>query len=162
MRSIFKFGVMLGAVLLCKSAVADTITTTTTTQKTQTTTGLSDVEPAPDARSLVIIESKPAPSSSLMSVKKLELTGNEDYAERLSAMRDQIRMGLEKDWLSQAQADQLLDEQSDLVAMEHRIRDLGYPKSDSDALEKRMNVFNVELSNQLSDGMRTAGAGIIQ
>ncbi len=133
------------------SPLASQVTTTTTT-----------VAPEPDMRRVLIMSSRPVASSSSVVLTAEQMRLNEDYARRLSALRSQIDLGLRKGFISQQEADRLFAERSDLDCLEASVRSEGFPKFDSDVLEKRINMFNVKVSNILTDGMRTAGAGSFQ
>jgi hypothetical protein len=133
------------------SPVASQVTTTTTT-----------VAPEPVMKRTLIMSSRPVSSSSSVVLTAEQMRLNEDYSRRLSALRSQIDLGLRKGFISQREADRLFSEQSDLDCLEASVRSEGFPKFDSDSLEKRINLFNVKVSNILTDGMRTAGVGSFQ
>lgn len=130
--------------------------------ETQVTTTTTSVAPEPDMRRTVIMSTRPVASSSTVVLTAEQQRLNEDYARRLAALRSQIDLGLRKGFISQRDADRLWAEQSDLSVFEASVRSQGFPKYDSDVLEKRINLFNERVSNILTDGMRTAGAGILQ
>ena len=127
-----------------------------------TTTTTTSAAPEPDMSRTVIMSSQRVPASTTVILTEEQRRLNEDYARRLAALNTQINLGLQKGFISQAEADRLCSEQADLSNFESQVRMEGFPKFDSDMLEKRINVFNEKVSNILTDGMKTAGAGIQQ
>lgn len=154
------------SVLLLGAQVARADQVTTTVEQTSVTSPtIMPIQPVvPDATRRTVIMGTTGPSdtttSELFAIK--EFGGNENYAKRLSAMADQIQLGLSRGYINQDQANQLMEKQAQLVAFEQNVASKGFVKPDSDVLEKQMNVFQIEIHRVLTDGAKTAGVGIIE
>ena len=149
--------VLLGAQSVC----ADQITTTTT-ERTTAGAAMPLVPVQPDARATLIYGTTGGGPTTISTYKSNEFGGPEQYAKRLAKMLDQINLGLDRGYISASQADRLKAKYSDLSNQEQQCASNGFTKDQTDVLEKNMNVFNVEVSHMLSDGARTAGAGVAQ
>ena len=77
-------------------------------------------------------------------------------------MLDQINLGVQRGMITPSQAGQLISEHDNLLSMLRRIQGTGFSQTDTDDLEKRLNVFNVQISQILTDGAKTAGIGVFQ
>jgi hypothetical protein len=135
--------------------------TTTTVEKTVTTPDSVLVPVEPDARTIIMMGSTPS-DTSVSTVEVKEFGGNEHYAQRLAAMLDQIDNGMAKGMISPGQADSLRVRYNELADAEIRARENGFQKLETDQLEKDMNGFQIHISRVLTDGMQTAGAGLVQ
>jgi hypothetical protein len=134
---------------------ADELTTTTVQRQT--------VMPGrgmfyPTSRSTMMITGS-SPSRTSSSYEKFnQWGGSEHYAYRLSQMRLQLDKG--KGALSDDQFSRLDGRYHELASLESRVRADGFPKAESDDLEKQLNMFNVDVSHAL--GSQTAGAGEVR
>jgi hypothetical protein len=168
-KKVWRIHIMRGAIVTAASLSvlllgaqlvrADEITTTTVQQQVPAGT-LVPVQP--DANATFIYGSSGNAPTNVTSFKFNEFGGAERYACRLSKMRDQIDLGVQRGFITADQAIRLNAKYSELASQEAQVRADGFAKGDSDILEKNMNVFNVEISHALSHGMRTAGAGSTQ
>ena len=162
MRKVMAMAMCFGLMGVCAAKANADEVTTTTQQTTVTSPAVLPLQPVqPDSRvEIYSTSTRPASSSESYIVK--EPGGNEKYAHRLGLMLDQINMAAGKGCISSAQADRLRARESDLASLEASVRSRGFEKSESDDLEKQMNVFNVDISHTLSAGTSTAGAGMPQ
>lgn len=142
---------------------ADEITTTVE-QKTVTTPAISPPEGqvVSDVHETIFSSSTSPQSSSSETYLSETFGGHERYAHRLALMLDQINLGAQRGSINSTQADRLRARQSELAGLEAGVRSRGFDKVEADDLEKRINVFNVEISQTLSSANQTAGAGLSQ
>lgn len=69
------------------------------------------------------------------------------YKERIKTYEDQIQMGLNRGWLSSADAETFSARLLKLKEMEASVSANGYPKAELDTLEQEITKFNKEFSD---------------
>lgn len=157
--SAIALSAILGCAQVCK---ADSVSvTTTTTGSSCVNPSVTTVTPAPSLSRMVIMGTTPVANSSSTSAV-YQFGPYENFARRLSMMGDQINLGVSRGMISSAQADSLMAEHDRLLSKLNDVRYNGFLEADANDLEKRLNVFNVQISQILTDGAKTAGIGVFQ
>ncbi len=72
---------------------------------------------------------------------------NFKYKERLNTYEHQIKLGLEKGWLSKEDASTFSTRLEALKLVEQEVSSKGYPKAELDALELQVTEFNKDFSD---------------
>ncbi|HEY9784098.1 MAG TPA: hypothetical protein V6D17_01765 [Candidatus Obscuribacterales bacterium] len=80
------------------------------------------------------------------------------YKERLKNYGEQIELGLTKGWLTADQAASFKKELARLSEIESQVSAKGYPKAETDILEKDFTKFNADLSAVATQGSSPKGA----
>ncbi len=75
---------------------------------------------------------------------------NFDFKERLSNLQQQIDNGLDKGWLKVGQAAAFSTERSRLVGATNDAERAGWPKSQTDQLEKDVTAFSATVTSTMS------------
>jgi len=162
MRGIMVAAASLSVLILGAQIVRADQCTTTTIRQSTTVPAIMPLEPVvPDARASLMYSRSSSPTT-YSTVKVRQFGGPENYAGRLARMQEQIDLGFQRGLITALEANRLKLKYSDLCQTESQVRALGFPKMESDALEKGMNIFNVEISNSLSNGARTSRVGVYQ
>ncbi len=140
------------------------VTTTTTTGVgkynvpiSTTTTRSTVMDPGPTQqvteKNTVYTRLSPADASQTMVETKSSDSikyGRPNYALRLKNMRSQLDEAVAKSWITSAQAADFNSQYESLAAQEASVSGHGYNKEDSNALDARLNEFNIQLSGAMS------------
>ncbi len=73
-----------------------------------------------------------------------------EYRQRLKDLKQQIDNGVTKSWINADQAATLNTEHDRLVAATKKARAAGWPKDQTDQLEKDVTAFSAKVSSTLS------------
>ena len=98
-------------------------------------------------------EVKSESSSSSSSVNVTEKKGHAfKYGQRLKDWRIEIDKGINKGWLSAADAQKFNDRLTQLGTLNDTAKSHNYPKPELDDVEKQFNQFNIDLSHATEKG----------
>jgi hypothetical protein len=90
-------------------------------------------------------------SSSITSVDSNTLQdGKPDYARRIHNLKTQLEKAMTNGWVNSSEADNLNSQYSSLLSQEESVRRNGYLKVDCDSIEKNLNAFNIQLSDDMA------------
>jgi hypothetical protein len=108
--------------------------------------------PTVDTTSTTSIQvQKTAPAAtSTTEVIAVPNTVNFDFRERLSNLQQQIDNGLDKGWLQVGQAAAFSTERSRLVGATNDAENSGWPKAQTDQLEKDVTAFSAKVTSSMS------------
>lgn len=87
-----------------------------------------------------------------------------NYAKRLSDIKGQIDLALQRGWITAARYDELCKWHLDLVNEERGLRANNngiIAASDVDMMERHVNGLAYSLAKELSSGTRVAGTGVV-
>lgn len=111
------------------------------------------------SRRLLIFPANPvSSSSSVTTITDVPFSGKENFARRLELMKEQLDTGISRGWIHPEDAAVLNQDYVDLVAQLNLSTAQGMSLDQQNALERRLNQFNIDLSQHMS----TASVGIIQ
>ncbi|MBZ0186977.1 MAG: hypothetical protein K8F91_12090 [Candidatus Obscuribacterales bacterium] len=80
---------------------------------------------------------------------------NPKYKERLTNFEEQIRTGLAKGWINQAQASKFRARLAVLKTVEAKVSAKNYPKAELDDMEKQFTLYNQDFSKAASSKQLT-------
>jgi len=126
-------------------------TTTTTTRTTVTDDAPADqvIERRTVMFPTNTIGSSNSSSSTTIDTNALQ-NGTPDYGRRIHNLKSQLDKAIANGWISNEEAQSLNSQCSELVSDEQNVRNNGYIKADCDAFEKKLNAFNIRLSDDMA------------
>jgi hypothetical protein len=89
-------------------------------------------------------------ASSTTEVVAVQNAVNFDFKERLSNLQAQIDKGLDKGWIAAGQAAAFSSERSRLVSCTNDAEGAGWPKAQTDQLEKDVTAFSAKVTSAMS------------
>jgi len=106
------------------------------------------------SRSTVIeVNRNPQPAAtSSTEIVELQKGVQFDFKERLSNLQKQINNGLDKGWLQAGQAAAFGAERDNLVSATNDAESAGWPKGQTDQLEKNVTAFSAKVTSAMSKG----------
>jgi hypothetical protein len=130
------------------------VSTTTSTVRSTT------VESAPpvsdqiiERRTVILPESTGGnvTSSSSTTIDSNSLQdGKPDYARRIHNLKSQLDKAIANGWIPSSEADSLQSQYVSLLSQEASVRQNGYLRVDCDSIEKNLNAFNIQLSDDMA------------
>jgi hypothetical protein len=155
---------LLALLSISPAALADvTIERTTTVEPlsppSSVTTIKQVVTPDVESSRLLLVPTGPiSSSSSVTTITETARLGKENFARRLSLMKDQLDNGISRGWINSDDAIALSAEYGSLLGQLDQLSAQGYSSEAGNSLERQLNKFNIDLSQRMS----TASAGLIQ
>ncbi len=143
-----------------RTVITPNIYAPSTTTTTRTTT-VDRSEPLTDQvieRRTVILPDSPvsgitSSSSTTVDTNALQ-DGRPDYARRIHNLRSQLDKAISNNWITNGEADNLNSQYMSLLSQENALRTNGYLKVDCDSIEKNLNAFNIQLSDDMARANR--------
>jgi hypothetical protein len=111
--------------------------------------------PAVETSHSTLIEVNKSPQPSTSSSTEVVAVGPAvqfDFKERLSNLQIQINNGLDKGWLKVGQAAGFSTERDRLVSATNDAEGAGWPKGQTDQLEKDVTAFSASVTTAMSKG----------
>ncbi len=134
--------------------IAPAAASTTTTTRTTTISQPPPVDEVIERKTVVFPTSSTggtsvSSSSTTVDTSALE-NGKPDYGRRIQNLKSQLDKASANGWISPDRAASLNSEYDSLVSDEETVRRNGYLKVDCDSIEKKLNAFNIELSDEMA------------
>jgi hypothetical protein len=130
---------------------------TSTTSTVRTTTVDS---PAPlsdqiiERRTMILPDTTSGGTTSSSTISTVDSNslqdGKPDYARRIHNLKTQLDKAMSNGWVNSSEADSLNGQYSSLLSQEESVRRNGYLKVDCDSIEKNLNAFNIQLSDDMA------------
>lgn len=115
-----------------------------------------------ETKTTVIKLSEPTATTTTTSIVTAKPAGIPNFRVRLNLMNEQIREGLAKGLLSQAQADSLMAEHARIASMEQTVHLPSFDQSKSDMVERSLNALNIAIHRSMEGRSYVAGSGLLQ
>lgn len=115
-----------------------------------------------ETKTTVIKLSEPTATTTTTSILTAKPAGIPNFRVRLNLMEEQIKEGLAKGFLTQAQADSLLAEHARIAGMEQSVHLPNFEQSKSDMVERSLNALNIAIHRSMEGRSYVAGTGILQ
>jgi hypothetical protein len=129
----------------------------TSSTSTVRSTTVDNVAPLSDQiieRRTVILPDSTAGNSTSSSITSVDSNtlqdGKPDYARRIHNLKSQLDKAMTNGWVNSIEADNLNNQYSSLLSQEESVRRNGYLKVDCDSIEKNLNAFNIQLSDDMA------------
>jgi hypothetical protein len=130
------------------------VTSSTSTVRTTTVDNAAPLSDQIIERRTVILPDSTAGTTSSSSITSVDSNtlqdGKPDYARRIHNLKTQLEKAMSNGWVNSSEADSLNSQYSSLLSQEESVRRNGYLKVDCDSIEKNLNAFNIQLSDDMA------------